>query len=157
MLELEPLVAPAGPQVSPCARTGIRVRLPLLRRSIRWLALVCLTVFFMKIFVGDASLVPTASMEGTILVGDHLFLNKILYGPEIPLGHWRLPMLKTIRRGEIVAFHYPKDPAQIFLKRVAAVAGDRIEIREAVLYVNSQAVLEPYTVHRGSRSLPHEQ
>jgi signal peptidase I len=96
-------------------------------------------------------------MEGTILVGDHLFLNKMLYGPEIPLLHWRLPMLKTIHRGEIVVFRYPKDPAQTFLKRVAAVGGDRVEIRDGVLYVNSQAVREPYAVHHGPPHSAHEQ
>jgi len=102
-------------------------------------------------------MVPTASMEGTILVGDHLIMNKLFYGPEIPLLHWRLPMLKTIHRGEIVVFRYPKDPSQTFLKRVAAVGGDRVELRDGVLYVNSQAVHEPYAVHRGSLRAAHEQ
>jgi signal peptidase I len=91
--------------------------------------------------------VPTASMEGTILVGDHLFMDKLLYGPEIPLLHWRLPMLKTIRRGDIVVFRYPKDPSETFLKRVTAVGGDTLEIRDGVLFVNSQAIVEPYAVH----------
>jgi signal peptidase I len=104
-------------------------------------------VLVLRIFVGEASVVPTASMESTILVGDHLFMDKLLYGPEIPLVHWRLPMIKTIRRGDIVVFRYPKDPSETFLKRVTAVGGDRLEIRDGVLYVNSQAVQEPYAVH----------
>lgn len=133
------------------------VRLSLLRRSLRWIFVVCLIVFFTRIFVAEASVVPTASMEGTILVGDHLFLNKLLYGPELPFFHWRLPRLRKVRRGEIVVFRYPKDPAQVFLKRVAAVAADRVEMHDAVLYVNSQPVLEPYAVHRGSPHSPHEQ
>src|SRR5262249_627267 len=108
------------------------VRRMVQRRSTRRLLVVCLTMFFLKAFVGEASMVPTASMEGTILVGDHLVLNKLLYGPEIPLVHWRLPILKTIHRGEIVVFLYPKDPSQTFLKRVAAVGGDRVEIRDGV-------------------------
>jgi len=101
-----------------------------------------------RIFVGEFSVVPTASMERTILVGDHLFLDKLLYGPEIPLVGWRLPRLRTIGRGEIVVFRFPKNHAEFFLKRVAAVGGDWVEIREGVLYVNSQPVLEPYAVHR---------
>jgi signal peptidase I len=121
-----------------------------LRRSTRRLLLIFAIVFLLRIFVGQASMVPTASMEGTILVGDHLFMNKLLYGPEILLLHWRLPMLKTIHRGEIVVFRFPKDPSEIYLKRVAAVGGDQVEIRDGILYVNSQAVSEPYAVHRAS-------
>ena len=99
---------------------------------------------------------PTASMEGTILVGDHLFMDKLLYGPEIPLVHWRLPMLKKIRRGDIVVFRYPKNPSETYLKRVAAVGGDRLEIRNGVLYVNSLPVLEPYAVHHAPVHSPQE-
>lgn len=129
----------------------------LLRRSTRRLLLIFAVVFLLRIFVGEASMVPTASMEGTILVGDHLFMNKLLYGPEIPLLHWRLPMLKTIHRGEIVVFRFPKDPAEIYLKRVAAVGGDRVEIRDGILYVNSHAVSESYAVHRASMHSVNEQ
>jgi signal peptidase I len=141
------------------AGTEIRLRRrpSLLRRSTRRLLLIFAIVFLLRIFVGEASMVPTASMEGTILVGDHLFMNKLLYGPEIPLVHWRLPMLKTIQRGEIVAFLFPKDPSEIYLKRVAAVGGDRVEMRDGILYVNARAVSEPYAVHRASMHSTNEQ
>jgi len=118
--------------------------------------LASLFIFFLKTFIGEASVVPTASMEGTILVGDHLIMNKLLYGPEIPLLHWRLPMLKTIHRGEIVVFRYPKDPSQTFLKRVAAVGGDVVEIRNGTLYVNAQPMHEPYAVHNRPAHSAHE-
>ena len=119
-----------------------------LRRSTRHLIVLALIVLGFRIFIGEASVVPTGSMEKTILVGDHLFMDKLLYGPAIPLTHWRLPMLKTIHRGEIVVFRYPRNPEEAFLKRVAAVGGDRVEIRDGVVYVNSRAVNEPYAVHR---------
>jgi signal peptidase I len=119
----------------------------LLHRSTRRLVLLASIVLCIRIFVGEASVVPTASMEGTILVGDHLFMDKLLYGPEIPLVHWRLPVVKTVHRGDIIVFRYPKDLSETFLKRVAAVGGDRLEIRDGMLYVNSHAVLEPYAVH----------
>jgi signal peptidase I len=106
-----------------------------------------LMVALVRTFIGEASVVPTGSMEGTILVGDHLFWNKAFYGPEIPFTHWRLPQLKSAYRGEIVAFHYPGDPSQIFLKRVVAVGGDRIFIRDGVLFVNGEPISESYAVH----------
>lgn len=128
-----------------------------LRRSTRRLIILALIALGVRVFIGEASVVPTGSMEKTILVGDHLFMNKLLYGPEIPLAHWRLPMLKTIHRGDIVVFRYPRNPEEAFLKRVAAVGGDQVEIRDGVLYVNSRAVHEPYAVHRMPPHSPMEQ
>jgi signal peptidase I len=87
-------------------------------------------------------------MEGTILVGDHLFLNKLPYGPEIPLLNVHLPRWKTVHRGEIVVFRYPRNPDEAFLKRVIAVSGDQIEIRNGAVYVNSSPLEEPYVIHR---------
>jgi signal peptidase I len=127
-----------------------------LRLSTRRLIVLAAIVLGMRIFVGEASVVPTASMEGTILVGDHLFMDKLLYGPEIPLVHWRLPILKTIHRGDIVVFRYPKDVTETFLKRVTALGGDRLEIKNGVLYVNSQPVVEPYAVHHAPVHNPQE-
>jgi signal peptidase I len=123
-----------------------------------WRRLIVLgaLVLGIRTFVGEASVVPTSSMEGTILVGDHLFMDKLLYGPEIPLVHWRLPVLKTIRRGDIVVFRYPKNPAETYLKRVAAVGGDQLEIRDGILYVNSHAVVEAYAVHHAPVHNAHE-
>ncbi|HET9184289.1 MAG TPA: signal peptidase I [Candidatus Angelobacter sp.] len=127
------------------------------RRSTGRLVVMALIVFGVRIFLGEASVVPTGSMERTILVGDHLFLDKLLYGPRIPLLNCRLPMLKTIRRGDIIAFLYPKNPSETYLKRVAGVAGDRLEIRNGVVYVNSRPVPEPYAVHTGPVTGPYEQ
>jgi len=126
------------------------------RISTRRLIILGAIVLGMRIFVGEASVVPTASMEGTILVGDHLFMDKLLYGPEIPLVHWRLPALKTIQRGDIIVFRYPKDMSETFLKRVTALGGDRLEIKNGVLYVNSQPVQEPYAVHHAPVHSPEE-
>jgi signal peptidase I len=131
------------------------IRWPL-RISTRRLIILAAIVLAIRIFVGEASVVPTASMEGTILVGDHLFMDKMLYGPEIPLLHWRLPVLKTIHRGDIIVFRYPKDVTETFLKRVTALGGDRLEIKNGVLYVNSQPVVEPYAVHHSPIHSPLE-
>jgi signal peptidase I len=129
------------------ARVAGEVR-PRWWRASRLLLIAGVLMLVLRVFVAEASVVPTASMEGTILVGDHLFLNKLLYGPEIPLVNWRLPMLKTIRRGDIVVFRYPRDPEEAFLKRVTAVGGDRVEIHDGRVYVNTRPLNEPYAVHR---------
>jgi len=110
----------------------------------RRLVVIGLCYFFIRTFLGEAALVPTSSMEGTILVGDHILMNKLLYGPQIPFTGWRLPFFRAVQRQDIIAFYYPRNPQLIFLKRVAAVGGDRVEIRDDVLYVNDAPVREPY-------------
>jgi signal peptidase I len=126
------------------------------RTSSGRLLIAVIVLFSVRTFVVEASVVPTGSMEGTILVGDHLILDKLLYGPEIPLTNWHLPRLKTIHRGDIVVFRYPRNPQETFLKRVTAVGGDMLEIRDGRLYVNSQAVDEPYALHRFPLRSAHE-
>lgn len=121
---------------------------PLYRRILRRAFLLVLIAFLIRTFIGEAALVPTSSMEGTILVGDHLLLNKFAYGPEIPLLGLHLPRLRTPQRGAIIAFQYPKDPTLTFLKRVIAVGGDTVEIRDSIVYVNGIPQREPYAVHK---------
>src|SRR5436853_2819431 len=125
----------------------------------RWrsIAIVCLRalaiVLLVRLFFGEASVVPTGSMERTIMVGDHLFWVKAFYGPEIPFTHWRLPRLKSVRRGDIVAFHNPRDPRQIFLKRVVATRGDRVDVQPGALFANDRGVTEGYGHRSGWRHI----
>jgi len=83
-------------------------------------------------------------MEGTVLVGDHLVLLKLPYGPNIPFTGYRLPRWRTPKVGEIVAFRCPQDPSEIYLKRVVAIAGDVVEIHRGNLFVNGIRVPEDY-------------
>jgi signal peptidase I len=149
----------AGPVAVPLPQPYLptRPRQSFWRTSSGRLLIAAILLFALRTFVGEASVVPTGSMEGTILVGDHLFLDKVLYGPEVPLTNLHLPRLKPIRRGDIIVFRYPRNPAEAFLKRVVAVGGDRVEIHDAVVYINSRAVQEPYAVHSRSRYGTQEQ
>jgi signal peptidase I len=149
------VVAADVPDANTDSKRSTGIRWPW-RLSTQRVIILATIVLGMRIFVGEASVVPTASMEGTILVGDHLFMDKLLYGPEIPLVHWRLPALKTIHRGDIIVFRYPKDLSETFLKRVTALGGDQLEIKNGVLYVNSQPVQEPYAVHHAPVHNPTE-
>jgi signal peptidase I len=121
------------------------------------LLVIAVVLLGLRTFVAETSIVPTGSMEGTILVGDHLFLNKLPYGPEIPFLNVHLPRWKTIHRGEIVVFLYPKNPEEAFLKRVIGVGGDQIEIRNGVVYLNSSPLEEPYVIHRRPTQFAREQ
>ncbi len=140
---------PAGESLAPAAARprARRRRASLLLANLRWLMGVLVIVFFIRSFVGEATIIPTASMEKTILVGDHVFLNKLLYGPQIPFTGWKLPVVRPIRRQDIVAFRYPRDPSLIYVKRVVGLPGDRLEIQRNRVRVNGQELDEPYVVH----------
>jgi signal peptidase I len=129
---------------------------PLWQASLRKIFLLAAVALFIRTFIIEPSVVPTSSMEGTILVGDHLLLNKWLYGPRIPFTRWHFPVLKKPQRGEIIVFHYPRDPSLRFVKRVVAVGGDKVEIRNGTVYVNNIAANEPYAVHAGDVHSPVE-
>lgn len=122
----------------------------------RRIVLLAAGAIFIRTFICEPSIVPTSSMEGTILVGDHLLLNKWMYGPQIPFTHWRFPVLKKPQRGEIVIFRYPRDPRIRFVKRAVAVGGDKVEIRGGTVFVNNVAANEPYAVHSGDSHSPVE-
>ncbi len=144
--------ATTGPSPFPGVLRGNRAW-PALRR----VGTVVLAVLLIRTFIGEASVVPTGSMERTILVGDHIFLNKALYGPQVPFTGWRLPALRPVRHGDIVAFRYPKDPELTFLKRVIALGGDRVEIRRDVVYLNGQPLTEPYVEHTRTKKPPYRE
>ncbi|MGC4053771.1 MAG: signal peptidase I [Paludibaculum sp.] len=100
-------------------------------RRLLWLAGCALVVLLVATpFVANAFVVPAASMESTILVGDHLILGR---------AH------RSLAFGDLIAFRSPTDPRVTFLKRIAGVPGDRIHFENKVLYRNGSAVQEPYT------------
>jgi signal peptidase I len=100
-----------------------------------------------KGFVFQIFHVPSSSMEGTVLTGDYVLVNKFAYGTH--RGPWEkvLPY-RNLARGDVVVFRYPPDPARDFIKRAVAVAGDKIEGEAKALRVNGLEPFEPYAVHR---------
>ncbi len=107
-----------------------------------------LFVFFVQAFVVQAFVVPSSSMEETLLIGDHLLVNKIYYAPTAcKLERIILPV-GEVKRGDIVVFKYPQDPRFDFVKRAIGLPGDVIEIKDKVLFVNGKPLDEPYVIHR---------
>lgn len=122
--------------------------------TVRSLLVVLIAVFLVRTFVAEATVIPTGSMEKTILVGDHVFLNKLLYGPRLPYTSLRVPTLTSVRRQEIAAFRYPLNPSVMFVKRVIAVGGDVLRIENRKVFVNGQALSEPYVQFQSSTIFP---
>lgn len=104
-------------------------------------------VFFVMTFVVQAFQIPTGSMEPTLLVGDFLLVNKLAYRNQADqFGSFILPG-KTLTRGDIIVFKWPKDLNKDFVKRVIALPGEKVEIKDKQVLINDQPVNEQYKVH----------
>jgi signal peptidase I len=108
------------------------------------IVIAVILALFVRTWVVQAFKIPTGSMENNLLIGDHLLVNKFVFGPTATgLERAVLPM-HDIRRGEIIVFKYPDEPERDFIKRVIGLPGDVIELKSKKVYVNSQALDEPY-------------
>jgi signal peptidase I len=106
-----------------------------------------LFVFFVMTFVVQAFQIPSGSMEPTLLVGDFLLVNKLVYSvPVLPVEKYILPR-RDIRRRDIVVFKYPLQLSQDFVKRVIGLEGEKVEIKDKQVYVNDQPIAESYKAH----------
>ena len=94
----------------------------------------------------QAFVVPTPSMDGTILVGDHLFVDKLAFAPSGPISKYILPYTE-VKRGDVIVFRYPMDIRQNYVKRAIGVPRDRVKIVNKQVYINGRAIDEPYKVH----------
>ncbi len=113
------------------------------------LALIIRTFFI------QAYKIPSGSMEQTLLIGDHILVNKLIYGlrlpdslfgvtiPGIPWGHYIFP-LESIHRGDVVVFVFPPDPTKDFIKRVIGVGGDTVAVKDGKVFLNGSEMPDPH-------------
>lgn len=108
------------------------------------IVIAVILALFIRTFVVQAFKIPTGSMEPNLLVGDHLLVNKFVFGPTTG-GFERgvLPM-RAVRRGDIVVFKYPEEPDRDFIKRVIGLPGETLEVRQRQVLINGEALDEPY-------------
>ncbi len=100
-----------------------------------------------RAFVVQAFKIPSGSMIPTLLIGDHLLVNKFLYGTKIPFTDKKILVFRKPEKGDIIVFKYPENPKKDFIKRVIATEGDVIEERDKIIYINGKAANEPYAYH----------
>jgi signal peptidase I len=104
------------------------------------LTIAILLALFIRTFIIQAFKIPSGSMKPTLLIGDHLLVNKFAFGIKIPFIDKFLVQFKKPERGDVVVFKWPEDESKDFIKRVIGVAGDTIEIKNDQLYVNDKKV-----------------
>ena len=115
-----------------------------LREYFESIVIAVILALFVRTWAVQAFKIPTGSMENNLLIGDHLLVNKFVFGPSLfGLEHTLLPM-DEIRRHDVVVFKYPDEPERDFIKRVVGLPGETLELRNKKVYVNGQPLDEPF-------------
>jgi signal peptidase I len=109
------------------------------------IAVALVVWFLLRTFLVEAFRIPSGSMERTLLIGDFLFVNKALYGAEVPIIHTRLPAFREPERGDIIVFDSVEDEGLKVVKRLIGLPGDTLAMRQGRLIRNGDTIPEPYT------------
>jgi signal peptidase I len=132
---------------SPVRRTPLSIRA--FRTGWEWAKSVSLAIILFvlcRTFLVEAFKIPSGSMESTLLVGDFLLVNKLLYGAEVPFLGGHLPAVRAPNAGDVVVFQFPEDPSKNFVKRLVGLPFDTIEMRAGTLVRNGIELSESYAV-----------
>ncbi len=113
-----------------------------------------LIALFIRTFIIAAYKIPSRSMEPTLLVGDHLLVNKFIYGVKIPLLRRTIIPVTEPKKGDIIVFIYPHDRSKDFIKRVIGVGGDKIEIRNKKIFLNGKEYTDNHGVYTDDMVYP---
>ncbi len=115
-----------------------------LREYFESIVIAVILALFIRTFVVQAFKIPTGSMEENLLIGDHLLVNKFVFGPTASRAERALLPIGSIARGNVIVFKYPEEPDRDFIKRVIGLPGETVEVKEKKVYINGQALNEPY-------------
>ena len=127
-----------------------------LREYFESIVIAVILALFIRTFVVQAFKIPTGSMEENLLIGDHLLVNKFVFGPTETGAERTLLPVGTIKRRDIIVFKYPEEPERDFIKRVIGLPGETVEVREKKVYINGTALDEPYVHFLAPPSAPSE-
>jgi len=125
-----------------------------LRENVEAILLAIVLALFIRTFIVQAFKIPSGSMEQTLLIGDHILVNKFIYGVKLPFIMTTVIPFKEPQPGDIVVFKFPEDPGKDFIKRVIGVAGDVIECRDKKVFVNHKPLNHDFGMYTDSRMIP---
>lgn len=128
----------------------------LIREYAESIAIAILLALVIRTYLVQAFKIPSGSMEDTLAIGDHLLVNKFMYGTKIPFTDKRVLTIRDPHRGDVIVFEYPEDPSKDFIKRVIGVPGDVIEGKEKKVYVNGTPYENPHEIHKEKDIIPKE-
>ena len=125
-----------------------------LKEYVEAFAVALVLALFIRAFVVQAFKIPSGSMLETLQIGDHLLVNKFLYGIKMPFTDSILVQVSDPKFQDIIVFEYPEDPDKDFIKRIIGLPGDTIEIRDKEVFRNGEKLSEPYIQHVDSTVYP---
>src|SRR6476620_8751301 len=128
----------------------------ILREYFESIVIAVILALFIRTFVVQAFKIPTGSMEENLLIGDHLLVNKFVFGPAASSLERAILPIGTIERGEVIVFKFPVEPERDFIKRVIGLPGETVEVKEKKVYINGTALDEPYVHFLAPPSAPSE-
>jgi len=114
-----------------------------IREWVESIIIAVVLALFIRAFFIQAFKIPSGSMKPTLQEGDKIMVNKLLYGPNIPFTHYRIPGLRAPERGDIVVFKYPEDRKKDFIKRLIAVSGETVEVSNGNILINNERLAAP--------------
>ncbi|MFQ5743986.1 MAG: signal peptidase I [Acidobacteriota bacterium] len=121
-----------------------------LREYTESILIAAILALFIRTFVFQAFKIPTGSMENNLLVGDHILVNKFIFGPTATsLERWLLPV-RPVQRSDVLVFRAPQEPDKDFIKRVVGLPGESVQVTNGVVYVNDVAQDEPFANHEAA-------
>ncbi len=114
------------------------------RENLEAVIIAIILALFIRTFIVQAFKIPSGSMLPTLQIGDHIIVNKFIYGIKVPFSGTVLVPLKDPQRNDTIVFKYPKDPKLDYIKRVIGVAGDTVEIRKKKVFINKKPFNDVY-------------
>jgi signal peptidase I len=108
------------------------------------IVIAVILAMFIRTFVVQAFKIPTGSMENNLLIGDHLLVNKFVFGPSASRLERALLPMGEIRRGDVIVFKYPEEPDRDYIKRVIGLPGETLELKAKKIFINGVLLDEPY-------------
>ncbi len=133
---------------------SIKKKKSVVREYAEAIAIAILLALFIRTFVVQAFKIPSGSMLPTLLIGDHLLVNKFIYGIRVPFSGKVLVPLKDPKSGDIIVFKFPKDRNIDYIKRVVGVPGDKIEVKNKKVYRNDKLAEDPFAHFTSTTILP---
>lgn len=127
-----------------------------IRETIEAIVVALILALTIRTFVVQAFKIPSSSMEPTLLIGDHILVNKFIYGFPVPFTDIKLAPFTKPKQWDVVVFKFPKDKSKDYIKRVVGVEGDTVEVRDKKIFVNNKEVQDPYGFHKDPITFPRE-
>jgi signal peptidase I len=128
----------------------------IIREYAESIIIAVLLALVIRTYLVQAFKIPSGSMEDTLAIGDHLLVNKFIYGTKIPFTTASVVQIRDPRQGDVIVFEYPEDPSKDFIKRIVGAPGDVVEGKDKKVFVNGKPYENSHEIHKEKEIIPKE-